>query len=154
MLSVLLLLAIALIFTLTYNRFFHPLRGFPGPFWAAQTDAWRAYHLCTKRLPDTLEAVHARYGPVVRVGPNDLSFQSVAAIAPIYKSGRRLIKSSFYDGFTAFIPNLFGTQDEEVSTARPRNPSLKVLIVLTAAPSASRPSPPSDGPQLLPSLAP
>lgn len=97
-----------------YNLFFHPLSKFPGPFWAKQTDVWRTYNLCTKRFPDTLSALHAKYGPVVRIGPNDLSFQSVDAIEAIYKSGRRVSKSEFYDGFTTFHPNLFGTRDEEV----------------------------------------
>jgi hypothetical protein len=104
---------------LTYNRYFHPLSKFPGPFWAAQTDLWRVYHLCTKRLPDTLQSLHLTHGRVVRIGPNELSFQSPAAIAPIYKSGRRVVKSSFYDGFTTFLPNLFGTRDEEVRRLAP-----------------------------------
>ena len=98
-----------------YNRYFHPLSKFPGPFWASQTDVWKTYHLCTKRLPNTFTLLHRRYGPVVRIGPNDISFESVDAIDPIYKSGRRVVKSSFYDGFTTFHPNLFGTRDEEVS---------------------------------------
>ena len=111
------LLAIAAVFlySIVHKRLFHPLRGFPGPLWAAQTDVWRAYHLCTKRLPHTLEALHTKHGPVVRIGPNDLSFSSVEAISPIYKSGRKVVKSSFYDGFTTFHPNLFGTRDESVS---------------------------------------
>lgn len=66
-------------------------------------------------MPNTLLELHEKYGPVVRIGPNDLSFQHAAAIDAIYKSGRKLIKSNFYDGFTTFHPNLFGTRDEEVS---------------------------------------
>lgn len=97
-----------------YNQYFHPLGKFPGPFCAKHTDVWRAYHLCTRRFPDTLSSLHAKHGPVIRIGPNDLSFQSVDAIEAIYKSGRRVSKSSFYDGFTTFHPNLFGTRDEEV----------------------------------------
>lgn len=97
-------------------RFFHPLREFPGPFWAAHTDLWRVYHLSTKRFPDTLLKLHARHGPVVRIAPNDLSFEGVGIIEQVYKGGRKFVKSDFYDGFTAFHPNLFGTRDEEVST--------------------------------------
>jgi benzoate 4-monooxygenase len=65
-------------------------------------------------LPEKLEALHDQLGPVIRIGPNDISFQSAAAIGPIYKSGRRVVKSEFYDGFTTFHPNVFGTRDEEV----------------------------------------
>jgi benzoate 4-monooxygenase len=111
---VLLLAVVAVVVSGVYNRRFHPLSKFPGPFWAAQTDVWRVYQLWTRRMPDTLVGVHAKYGPVVRIGPNDLSFQPVEAINPIYKSGRKMIKSNFYDGFTTFHPNLFGTRDEEV----------------------------------------
>ncbi len=120
------LIVLSLCFTV-YNRAYHPLHSFPGPFWAAQTDLWRVYHICTKQMPGTLEALHATHGPVVRIGPNDLSFQSAQAIGPIYKSGRRVIKSSFYDGFTAFHPNLFGAQDEDVSRVPFITPSEMVI---------------------------
>lgn len=46
------------------------------------------------------------------IGPNDLDFQDADAVAAIYKSGRIMPKSSFYDGFTAFKANVFGTRDE------------------------------------------
>lgn len=58
--------------------------------------------------------MHEKYGDVVRVGPNDLSFNTGEAVSAIYKAGRSLPKTGFYDGFTAFNPNLFGTKDEEV----------------------------------------
>lgn len=109
------LLALVLVVaTVVRNRWFHPLSRFPGPFLASQTDLWRVYQLWTRRMPATLIQLHEKYGPVVKYGPNDLSFQSVAAINPIYKSGRKVIKSDFYDGFTTFHPNLFGMRDEEV----------------------------------------
>lgn len=101
--------------SLLRRHLFHPLKQFPGPFWAAYTDLWRVYHLSTRRFPQTLVQLHAQYGPVVRIAPNDLSFDGKATIEEIYKSGRRFIKSDFYDGFTTFHPNLFGTRDEEVS---------------------------------------
>lgn len=109
----------AVVAYLAYFRWFHTLSKFPGPFWASQTDLWRVYQLCTRRMPETLLKLHEKYGPVVRIGPNELSFQSSEALATIYKSGRTMIKSNFYDGFTAFIPNLFGTRDEEVSDCAP-----------------------------------
>ena len=127
MLSITLLLLSFVAFILLngiYYRYFHPLSKFPGPFIASQTDTWRTYYLFKKCLPDTLTAVHAKYGRVVRIGPNDLSFQSINAIEPIYKSGRRVVKSNFYDGFTTFHPNLFGTRDEEVSVTSSRQQCL------------------------------
>ena len=101
---------------LLQDHYFHPLRKFPGPFWAAHTDSWRVYQLWTRRMPDTLLKVHEKYGPVVRVGPNDLSFQGVDILNEVYKGGRKFSKSSFYSGFTTFHSNTFGMLDEDVST--------------------------------------
>lgn len=98
----------------TYYRVFHPLSKYPGPFLASFSNLWKVYHLWGLHLPERLVQAHEKYGSVVRVGPSDLSFQSGDAIAPIYKVGRAMKKTKFYDGFTAFKPNLFGTQDEEV----------------------------------------
>ncbi|KIW93408.1 uncharacterized protein Z519_06013 [Cladophialophora bantiana CBS 173.52] len=52
------------------------------------------------------------------VGPNDLSFRTESATSLIYKGGRSLPETKFYDGFTAFNPNLFGTQDEYIHAVR------------------------------------
>lgn len=49
-------------------------------------------------MPDALLKVHEKYGPVVRIGPNDLSFQGAEIFDDVYKAGRKFIKSSFYDG--------------------------------------------------------
>ncbi|KAJ3948563.1 uncharacterized protein N0V96_002820 [Colletotrichum fioriniae] len=42
-----------------------------------------------------------------------LSFRQGSAVPRIYKAGRTLAKTAFYDGFTSFNPNLFGTRDDE-----------------------------------------
>ncbi|OAL45725.1 cytochrome P450 [Pyrenochaeta sp. DS3sAY3a] len=106
-----------------YYRYFHPLSKFPGPFLASFTNVWKAYHLSTLRMPETITKLHEEYGSVVRVGPNDLSFNSGSAVTSIYKAGRSLPKTSFYNGFTAFNPNLFGTQDDELHALRRRQMS-------------------------------
>ncbi|KAK1675963.1 cytochrome P450 [Colletotrichum godetiae] len=90
-----------------YYRNIHPLSRFPGPFLASLTNFWRLRELWSLHLPDTLVALHEKYGDVVRVGPNMLSFRQGSA-------------TKFYDGFTSFNPNLFGTQDEEVHSTRRR----------------------------------
>ncbi|KAJ9641648.1 hypothetical protein H2204_002710 [Knufia peltigerae] len=119
--SYLVLLGVATILAkIIYNTWFHPLSKFPGPFLASQTDLWRVYQLTTRHMPETLLQLHEKYGPVVRYGPNELSFWGVEAINPIYKSGRKVLKSNFYDGFTTFHPNLFGTKDEELHAKRRR----------------------------------
>ncbi|KAF4782143.1 benzoate 4-monooxygenase cytochrome p450 [Colletotrichum scovillei] len=101
-----------------YYRKIHPLARFPGPFLASVTNFWRLRELWNLHLPETLVVLHEKYGDVVRIGPNMLSFRQGSAVPRIYKAGRALAKTAFYDGFTSFNPNLFGTRDEEVSRWR------------------------------------
>jgi hypothetical protein len=92
-----------------------PLAQYPGPFIAKFSNLWMCYHTWSCNLPEKVLELHRRHGPVVRVGPNNLDFDGKAAIPIIYKAGRSMPKSDFYQGFTAIQPNLFGTQDEDVS---------------------------------------
>ncbi|RKK85612.1 hypothetical protein BFJ71_g14086 [Fusarium oxysporum] len=105
---------------IVYYRYLHPLAKYPGPPLASVTNLWKTYHLWNLHLPHTLVRLHEQYGDVVRVGPNDLSFRNPDAVNTIYKGGRQLQKTGFYDGFTTFNPNLFGTQDEEIHAIRRR----------------------------------
>ena len=111
---------LALTIYITYYRYFHPLSKYPGPFLASFSNLWKAYHLYKLHLPEDLQRLHNLYGDVVRVGPNDLSFNSPGAVGPIYKAGRSLPKTGFYDGFTTFNPNLFGSRDEKVCSTLTR----------------------------------
>lgn len=98
-----------------YMRWMHPLSKFPGPVKASLTNIWKAYWVYKGVLHERLVQLHNEYGPVVRVGPNHLHIWSGEAISPIYKAGRMMGKTEFYDAFTAFNPNLFGGTDENVS---------------------------------------
>ncbi|KAF9260619.1 cytochrome P450 [Marasmius fiardii PR-910] len=63
---------------LLYRFAFHPLRKFPGPTLAALTHYYRGYYeiFCNGGWIDHLEKLHARYGPAVRVGPNEVDFSA------------------------------------------------------------------------------
>lgn len=62
-----------------YNIFFHPLRAFPGPL------LWRAFRFpyviraIQGRLAFDMLPIHERYGPVVRIAPNELAFAQATA---------------------------------------------------------------------------
>lgn len=104
----------------SYMRFLHPLSRYPGPAIASLTNAWKAYYVYKLVLHERLVELHQQYGPVVRVGPNHLHFWDGDAISTIYKGGRKMGKTEFYDAFTAFNPNLFGGTDEDVRWLYPR----------------------------------
>ncbi|KAH8806130.1 cytochrome P450 [Xylogone sp. PMI_703] len=103
-----------------YQRFFHPLAKYPGPFFATLTDLGRFNYFYSLKIDQILFELHRKYGPIVRYGPNDLSFWEGKAVVKIYKAGRSMPKSAFYNGFTVFKPNMFGTTDETIHALRKR----------------------------------
>lgn len=94
-----------------YRLYFHPLAKFPGPFICKISDVSLFVHSLTStrqshvlideklpgviwvlqgRLPMNTRKMHAKYGPVVRLSPNELAFNSVQAWTDIYghRNGR------------------------------------------------------------------
>ena len=69
-------------------------------------------------MPDELVKLHKQYGAIVRIGPNDLSFNSPDAISDIYRQGWQ--KGEFYRGFKQPEPGLFSMRDEKLHTQRKR----------------------------------
>ncbi|KAK7743643.1 hypothetical protein SLS62_010546 [Diatrype stigma] len=60
--------------SIVYNLWLHPLRKFPGPvLQRASTLPWAIRHGFGNQAFHT-QRLHERYGPVVRLGPNHLSF--------------------------------------------------------------------------------
>ncbi|KAI1325877.1 cytochrome P450 [Xylariaceae sp. FL0255] len=59
-----------------YNVYFHPLRKYPGPkLWAASIVPWLRTFISGEMPTKSLE-MHNKYGPIVRTGPNELSFNT------------------------------------------------------------------------------
>lgn len=77
-----------------YNRYFHPLRSFPGPFWASVTDFYKLWILSTKQAHTLGLRYHEKYGPVVRAGPNLLAVNDPLLLPVIYH--RRANKTDVY----------------------------------------------------------
>lgn len=110
-----LFLALILIVYSIYQRYLHPLAKYPGPFLACLTDLWQVYQFLTLKQPYNLTELHAKYGPIVRYGPDKLSITHEGAIQAIYqKGGRGMPKTECYDAYGAAHPNVFGMRDEEV----------------------------------------
>ncbi|KAF9701954.1 hypothetical protein EKO04_001059 [Ascochyta lentis] len=84
------------VYYVIYNVYFHPLAGFPGPPLAGATTYWKAYVECiaNRSFCHELVNLHARYGDVVRVGPNELHFANPKAYNDIYNNKNRWDKEA------------------------------------------------------------
>lgn len=91
---------------------FSPLRTIPGPFAARFTNLWYFWRVSKGDFHLQNIALHRQYGPVVRLGPNYVSFDDPSAMKPVYGIGSRFAKSDWYQGFRApGITNIFAEQD-------------------------------------------
>lgn len=75
----------------------HPLRSVPGPLLARFTDLWYLSKVRHGNFQIENRHLHARFGPIVRYGPNRYSFNHPDAIKAIYGPGAGLAKSAWYD---------------------------------------------------------
>ncbi|KAI2616499.1 cytochrome P450 [Hypoxylon sp. NC1633] len=93
-----------------HNVYFHPLSGFPGPLLARASLLWRFIHTGSGKVHLSIEKLHRKYGPVVRMSPNELSFASVESWKAIYghpAPGKPIpIKAPFYDIYGAGFNSL------------------------------------------------
>ncbi|KAK4643661.1 hypothetical protein QC761_406210 [Podospora bellae-mahoneyi] len=103
---------------LVKNRYHNGLNKYPGPFLASLTDWWRFYDVYRRRPERTQIELHKKYGPVVRLGPNTLSFADPEALKTIYGLNKGFVKSDFYVVQQSVVkghslPSLFSTTDND-----------------------------------------
>ncbi|OCL02958.1 cytochrome P450 [Glonium stellatum] len=67
-----------------YNLCIHSLHHFPGPPFAAASPLPFIYHLVRGSMTTWLSKLHARYGPVVRISPFELSYIDACAWKDIF----------------------------------------------------------------------
>lgn len=68
-----------------HRLFLHPLASIPGPRCAAVSNIWHALQVRNGRMFSLGRTLHKQYGPVVRVGPNEVWFDSKEAFKSIYR---------------------------------------------------------------------
>ncbi|KAB5513263.1 cytochrome P450 [Coniochaeta sp. 2T2.1] len=73
-----------------YRLYFHPLARFPGPKLNAVTWLPGVVWTLKGRMPMETRKLHDKYGPVVRLSPNELAFNSAQAFTDVYghRAGR------------------------------------------------------------------
>ncbi|KAK2008690.1 cytochrome P450 monooxygenase-like protein, partial [Colletotrichum eremochloae] len=98
-----------------YRLYFHPLSKYPGPKIAAVSYIWRAYAWTGGRWPYVVTDLHNKYGPVVRVAPEELVFFNVEAYKDVYGHA--------YRGKKTFIKTDFFNAGEEEGIATVKDPA-------------------------------
>lgn len=113
-------LSASLLFLLgVYRAFLHPLSRIPGPFLPKITSLWLYYHAYIGDEATVIHEVHARYGSVVRVSPNEIDIGDADAIAPIYIAKGGFAKAPCYANFDIDgHKTIFSTTDIEYRTSR------------------------------------
>lgn len=106
------------LWTVTYNVFFHPLARFPGPKYAATTKLVKHYKAVTGGQHKWVKEQHDKYGPVVRLGPEIMSYTNPEAQKDVCGHRTATHKANLKD-FTFFakevngVPSLVSIEDHE-----------------------------------------
>jgi hypothetical protein len=80
-----------------------PLNKIPGPWHAKFTTLVLKSHEFRTNRTRYVHALHLKYGPAVRIAPNEVVFASAAAVKEIYCSGGSgYDKTEFYDMFKVY----------------------------------------------------
>lgn len=90
---------LAAISYVVYRTYFDPLSHVPGPFICRLTSLWVWIHSCLGDECRQIDALHAKYGPVVRIAPNEVVFSEGEALVPIYSERGGFLKSPAYANF-------------------------------------------------------
>jgi cytochrome P450 len=106
---------------IVYNLFLHPLRKFPGPVaQRASRLPWAYMHARGQQAFRTQKS-HEEYGPVVRVGPNHLSFTDPRAWKDIYAyraAGEMAKADAFFRPMKGLPSSILNADIEEHSRIR------------------------------------
>ncbi|UKZ83912.1 hypothetical protein TrVFT333_011727 [Trichoderma virens FT-333] len=80
-----------------YRAFFHPLREFPGPFWARISRFYAMGKMIQSRKGyEDIQKLHQKYGDIVRVGPRELSINRPSAIRSLYGAHSQTSRPPWY----------------------------------------------------------
>ncbi|PKY05791.1 cytochrome protein [Aspergillus campestris IBT 28561] len=86
--------ALYILWKVVYNRHIHPLSHYPGPFLASVSRIPFATAYIRGHLHTYVRNLHQTYGDVVRVAPDELSYQNEQAWKDIYGFGRNFPKDT------------------------------------------------------------
>ncbi|KAK0357392.1 hypothetical protein LTR59_009954 [Friedmanniomyces endolithicus] len=132
------------VYTIVYRIYLSPLARFPGPKLAAVSKAYQFYFDVVKagKLPFELVRLHERYGPIVRIGPNEVHVSDPDFYDILYASlpSRRHKDIFAIDGF-GLAQSVIATANHEHHRMRRAalNPFFSTQAVAKLEQSVTRP---------------
>lgn len=82
-----------------YSIFFNHLRHIAGPWYTQCSSLWLYYHVWIRDQFTAIHKLHEKYGPIVRVAPNDIDIAKGEALWSIYVDNGGFEKSTAYKNF-------------------------------------------------------
>ncbi|KAG7293498.1 hypothetical protein NEMBOFW57_003550 [Staphylotrichum longicolle] len=111
----------ALLFSTLLRALRSPLATLPGPWYSRFTHLVLKYEITRGRRVFYVHELHRKYGPIVRLSPEEVAIADVEAFSRIHKIGSGFHKSPWYDTITPNrSPGLFVMRDPHAHAARRR----------------------------------
>lgn len=79
-----------------YSFKINPLKNIPGPWWSRFTRLPLRLQIIQGRRIYYIDELHAKYGPYVRIAPNEIAVSDVEAISHIHRIGFDYMKTDWY----------------------------------------------------------
>ncbi|KAK1818677.1 hypothetical protein LTR12_006862 [Friedmanniomyces endolithicus] len=100
------------------RRFLTPLRNVPGPFFASVTSIWLLYYDLAGLRTTTIHDLHRKYGPIVRLAPNELSFSDEPVVNQLYSQQTAFMKAPIYDSMSLPPLGIFSLRNKAAHSQR------------------------------------
>lgn len=113
-------LLVYIIYWALHPWFLSPLKGVPGPWYAVYTKWWLVWKTVKGVRAKTIHELHQKYGPWVRIAPNEVSTSDSEALVPIYGVNSTYVKTDFYTYQLRGVPELFTMSDRKQHARRRR----------------------------------
>ncbi|OLN96955.1 putative sterigmatocystin biosynthesis P450 monooxygenase STCB-like protein 7 [Colletotrichum chlorophyti] len=97
-----------------YRVYSQPLAKLPGTELSKWTDVILKYHWLRGTRSQYVHSLHQQYGPVIRVGPREVSVCDIAAAKQIHSLKGGFVKSNFYEALVPGVQDVFSTRDIEL----------------------------------------
>ncbi|KAL1966540.1 hypothetical protein VTN77DRAFT_4462 [Rasamsonia byssochlamydoides] len=98
-----------------YHSFNNPLSALPGPTISKWSSVVITYYWFIGQRAQYVHSLHQKYGPIVRVSPDEVDICDLAAARDIHRVGGRFVKSEWYRRLVPHaIENVFSTTDPKL----------------------------------------